>query len=313
MKYLYAFDIGGTSIKTALFSKMGKLIDETSYPTPHTSSNDFFESIAYFIKKDIVDKNLKLKNFLGISLCFPGPIKNNIVLKTPNLCIKDNTNVEVELQKHFSYRIKVFSANDATLAALGEFGVVGLEYNSLILYTLGTGIGGGIIVDGNLIEGTNGTAGELGHIHTSDIDIKCSCGKSGCTESICGSNAFVRLANFYLRREHERPSLLQDYEVLNIKDIFDCAKKEDPLSLKLVNLYAKNIALNMVAASLMLEPNAFFIGGGVSEAGEFLLNRIIYYFKKNARYETGKIPIHIASLGNSAGIYGAYLYFVTNL
>ena len=303
MKYVYGIDIGGTNIKIGLFCAPDiKMISTFELKTPKTNhAKSIFNEIADKISEINAAMNIDYKQILGIGFAIPCPVKNGFVIKCANLNWEQLDIVE-EFKNRLPDHIEVIVANDANLAAYGENESLEKPFSNVIFYTMGTGIGGGIIINHKLIEGSLGMAGEIGHMPvSSEIDETCGCGSKGCLEQICGTKAII---SYTKHKFLEKKSSLLDAKELTIKAIFDAAKLGDDLALDVVNRVSKHMGISASALAVTLDPEAFIIGGGISKAGDFLLERIIYYYKKNARFHTGTIPFLLAKTGNDAGMVG---------
>lgn len=303
--YIYGIDVGGTSIKIGLFDFVTtNLISSFEVVTPKKDgSSVIFDSIY----KAIIDTNQKygidINAVLGIGIDVPCPVKNGYVESCANLHITDINLVE-EMQKYLPNDIVVAIANDATIAAFGENASLEQPYNNAVLITLGTGVGGGVILDGKIVEGSTGFAGEIGHIKVYDESDKiCGCGSKGCLEQICGTSGIL---DFYRKSLLNQKSVI-DPNNLTVKSIFDAAKAGDEVALLTIHRVAKNIGIAASIISMVIEPDVYIIGGGVSKAGDFLLELIQKYYKENARFLTGKIPFKLAKTGNDAGMIGSAL------
>ena len=202
--------------------------------------------------------------------------------------------------------MKVRAGNDANVAALGEQWKGGGEgMDSVIMVTLGTGVGGGIIVDGKIVEGAHGAGGEIGHIHVEDnITDPCGCGNYGCLEQVASATGIVRLAKEELAKNPVLPSALRDTEVTS-KAVFDAYKDGDAMASTIVNRFAKYLGTGIATIAAVTDPEVIVIGGGVSKAGECLTDIVGNYFRARAFSACRHTMIVLAKLGNDAGIYGA--------
>jgi glucokinase len=206
------------------------------------------------------------------------------------------------MKKYLPDHIELVAANDATIAAFGENASLKKPYDNAVLITLGTGVGGGVILDGVIVEGATGLGGEVGHIRVYDEEEKvCGCGSKGCLEQICGTAGILEYTKSLLP---DSASIL-DKDQLTVKEIFDAAKNGDSVALKTVHRVAKYIGIAASILSIINEPDVFIIGGGVSKSGKFLIDLIQMYYKENARFTTGEIPFKLAMTGNQAGIIGS--------
>ncbi len=303
-QYIYGVDVGGTFIKIGLFSSEDhKIIDKAEVPTP---KDDHVKSIFKVILKTINGINhrvdIQMDDIFGIGLAVPCPTKDGYISTCANLdfCEFDLvSNFRKILPEHVIVKV----GNDATLAALGENMSLTNPYNSAVLFTLGTGVGGGIILDSHIIEGKTGLGGEVGHIKVFETDEQCGCGASGCLEQVCGTKAIL---DYAAKQKSLIGSSLEGK--FSVKDVFDAAKRGDQAALNTVHRVTKYLAIAAVNLAITIEPEVFIIGGGISRAGDFLLDLVIKYFKENSRFHTGDIPILLAKTGNDAGMIGAYFY-----
>lgn len=304
-KYIYGVDVGGTTIKMGLFTidKM-EIIDSYEIETPSLENGSFifkkiYESILECNQRNLVD----MKDLLGIGIDVPCPIKNGYVESCANLHLTDIDLIS-EMNKYVASHVRVAIANDATIAAYGENASLDKPYKNAVLITLGTGVGGGVILDGKIVEGSTGFGGEIGHIRVYDEDEKiCGCGSKGCLEQICGTKGILD----YTKEQLRTKSSILDPNHLTVKSVFDAAKKNDEVALSTVHRVAKYIGIAASMISMLVEPEVYIIGGGVSKSGPFLIELIEKYYKEHARFSTGKIPFKLAQTGNDAGMIGSAL------
>lgn len=301
--YAFGIDIGGTKIKIGVFTSQHKLIDKWSIDT---NSKSLFEDLAKTIRNYCEDKCIIRKEIMGYGIGIPGYVKNNVALNCVNLGWK-NIDVVKEFKKAIGYDAKVAVMNDAKLAAYGEYVTKG-KYNSIVFVTLGTGIGGGIITDGVIQEGAHGLCGEIGHIIADSEGLfQCSCGKRGCFETVASATGILKLANYYL--EKSDLSIGHNY-FLSAKDVIDEAKKGNEIAVMAIDKAASYIGKVLATLSLAINPNAFIIGGGVSEAGDFLLKKIKKHYLNECFIGANDVDIEISQLKNDAGIYGASMLII---
>ena len=299
--YLIGVDIGGTTVKLGLFTPRADLVEKWEITTrKHEGGKYILADIVKSIEDKLEEKNIDKSMVEGIGLGVPGPINNDGMVKN---CV--NLGWEVfNIEKKLSELIKlpVKAGNDANVAALGEMWKGGGEgYKNIIMITLGTGVGGGIIIDGMLLPGVNGSAGEIGHINVCKEETEsCGCGKKGCLEQYASATGIVNIAK-KLILDTTLESILIDKEKLSAKDIFDAAKLEDGLALKVINKFGEILGRALANIACILDPEVFVIGGGVSKAGELLLETV----KQNYEIYVRKVEFKLAKLDNDAGIYGA--------
>ncbi|EEH98980.1 ROK family protein (putative glucokinase) [Clostridium sp. 7_2_43FAA] len=272
--YLIGVDIGGTTVKLGLFTPKADLVEKWEITTrKHEGGKYILPDIVKSIEDKLEEKNIDKSMVEGIGLGVPGPINNDGIVKN---CVNLGWKV-FNIEKNLSELIKlpVKAGNDANVAALGEMWKGGGEgYKNIIMITLGTGVGGGIIIDGMLLPGVNGSAGEIGHINVCKEETEsCGCGKKGCLEQYASATGIVNIAK-KLILDTTLESILIDKEKLSAKDIFDAAKLEDGLALKVINKFGEILGRALANIACILDPEVFVIGGGVSKAGELLLETV---------------------------------------
>ena len=302
-KYIAGVDIGGTNIKIGIFdSEKIELIDKVEFKTPKRDQN---QSIFIHVKKEIESiiksQKIKMEDLIGIGVAVPCPIKNGYVFACPNL---DWSNIDIvkELHKIFPSDVKVAVSNDASLAALGENESLEIPYKNAVLITLGTGVGGGVVIDGNIHEGSMGYGGEIGHMRVyEEKELTCGCGSRGCLEQICGTHGILE----YTKQLAKKNKTTIDLNKLSVKAVFDAAKDGDNVANQVIDRVAKYLAISSSILAMIVDPEIFIIGGGVSKAGSFLIDKIEKYYKTEARFSSGNIPFILANTGNDAGIRGA--------
>ncbi len=304
MAYIFGVDIGGTTVKMGLFTAEGELLDKWEITTRTDDGGAYIlTDIAKSIEEKMAEKSIEKSDIKGIGLGVPGSVRDDGVV---NKCVNLGWgvfNAADELSNITGLPVKV--GNDANMAALGEYWQGGGKgYKSIIMVTLGTGVGGGIIIDGKVLSGVNGAGGEIGHI-TIDQDEQdyCNCGKRGCLEQYASATGIVRLANRALA-ESDKPSSLREVKYISAKEIFDAAKAGDGLALELVEEFGKRLGFALAGIACVVDPNAFVIGGGVSKAGEIILDTVKKYFQQYTFHPCRDTEFVLATLGNDAGIYG---------
>lgn len=300
-KYLIGIDIGGTSIKIGLFKEYGKLIDKWEIPTDKSNKGKSITDIKQFTDK--IFEKFGRSQIIGIGIGVPGPVdRSGVVHKCVNLGW-DVFPVKKEFEKIFNMPVAV--ENDANVAALGEMWQgSGKGRSSLVLATIGTGIGGGIVIDGKIVAGFHGSGGEIGHITVDETEKElCSCGKKGCVEQYASATGMVKFAKKLIADGNE--SVLKDVNVLTAKDIVIAAKNNDDVALKTINKMGWALGLALANTACVIDPEVIIIGGGVSKGGNIILEAIQKYYKKFAFHTTADTPFVTAKLGNDAGIFGA--------
>ncbi len=306
--YVFGIDVGGTTIKCGLFSTRGELLDKWEIKTnKENNGSQIISDIATTVKAKCEEKNIELSEVEGIGLGVPGPVNNEgIVVIAVNLGWEQK-NAKDELEALVGIPVAV--ANDANVAALGELWLGAASGSKdAIMFTLGTGVGGGVIIDGKVVAGVHGAGGEIGHV-TVVIDggNSCNCGKTGCLETVASATGIVRETVKYLTASDE-PSTLRDLETIEAKDVFDAAKANDEVALKMVDQLGRYIGVAAANLAATTDPQKFIIGGGVSKAGQILIDHIVKHYEVFTFGPIKSTEFVLAELGNDAGIVGsAYL------
>lgn len=299
-------DLGGTSIKMGIFNTDAKLLKKWEIPTDTESNGEnIIKDIAKSIKKELKASDLSLMDCIGIGMGVPGPVlKSGYVKVCVNLGWKDSYPGR-ELSDILG-GIAVYLGNDANVAALGEaWQGAAKDAQDAVLVTIGTGVGSGIIIDGKIVVGRHGLAGELGHIHVEDNETKqCNCGAYGCLEQVASATGIVRLAEKALKND-KGSSLLQNIEKITAKDVLDSAKSGDEVAMEVVQKVSAYLGVAISEVALTVDPDVIVIGGGVSKAGSFLVDLINKEYLKYTTLSDERAEIVLAMLGNDAGIYGA--------
>lgn len=311
-KWLIGVDLGGTTTKIAIVDATGHMQTKWEIPTDCSNSGkNIPASIAKSIHEYQEQLNISKDAVYGVGIGAPGPVdyETGTIRKAVNLGWNDPFPLKDLLEKELSLPVTV--ENDANCAALGEMWKgAGEGLKDLICVTLGTGVGGGIITNGEIVRGSNGSAGEIGHI-VSVIEggTLCNCGKHGCLETIASATGIVRVALKRLEQLSPAGELVDHYNRtghLSAKDVFDFAKKEDSFALEVVEEISKYLGVALANMANTLNPDAIVIGGGVSKAGDLLLQSVNHFFQQFAfppvRQST---ELRLASLGNDAGVIGA--------
>ena len=305
-KYCFGIDVGGTTVKMGLFTTEGELLDKWEIPTRKEDGGAYIlNDVAASVEAKLAEKNIAKDDVAGAGIGVPGPtLDTGYVSICVNLGWKDK-NPANELSELLSIPVK--AGNDANVAALGEMWKGGGEgYLDVVLLTLGTGVGGGIIINGEIAPSHRGVGGELGHITVNpDEEATCNCGNHGCLEQYASATGVVRIAKKLLDASNEESSL-RALETVTAKDVFDAAKAGDHLAVEAVEVLGKYLGLVVANVALTVDPDVFVIGGGVSKAGQVLIDVIIKYYHKFAKIiGDNKAKVVLAKLGNDAGIYGA--------
>ena len=304
MKYVIGIDVGGTTVKLGLFNQDGLLLDKWEIKTRTEENGEYIiADIAKTVKNKIKDKNIDKSKILRVGIAVPGQVVNDsIAFECVNLGW-GTKNVSKELEDLLE--IGVLAGNDADAAALGEMWQGGGKGSKdVFMITLGTGVGGGVVADGEIITGAHGAAGEIGHITVNlEETIICNCGKPGCLEQYASATGITRLGKELLASSDE-PSKLRDFPEINSKVIFDCAKEGDKLAIDLTKTFGKYLGLALSFASSIINPEVFVIGGGVSRAGTIIIDVMEEHYKNNVMKAMKDTKFRLAELGNDAGIYG---------
>lgn len=303
-KYCFGIDIGGTTIKCGLFTNEGILLEKWEIVTRRENKGELVPyDIGETIQEKIKERNIAREAIVGVGVGVPGPItEDGTVLKCANLGW-DIFNVNEKLAEVTG--LKVAAANDANVAALGEMWMGGGKgYQDVVMVTLGTGVGGGVIIGGKVIAGSNGAGGEIGHltIDPNEEDV-CGCGGHGHLEQYASATGVVRLAKKKLKT-NTILTTLSDLTEITAKDIFDHAKASDEVAMSLVDELGKYLGLALSHVAATVDPQVFVIGGGVSKAGDILLDAIKKHYNSNILFALSDKEFHLAELGNDAGIYG---------
>lgn len=305
-KYGFGADVGGTTIKMGLFEMDGTLVEKWEIPTDTTEKGaHILQDIAATVHGKMVENDLTKDMVEGIGIGVPGAVdKDGVVNRAVNLGW-DIVPLAEELGKLSGMKVKV--GNDANVAALGEmWRGGGMGFTDIVMVTLGTGVGGGIIIDEKIIAGKHGLGGEIGHIHVRDEEWEhCNCGGVGCVEQIASATGIAREARRRMAGE-ETPSVLRQYgDAVTAKDVLDAAKAGDELALSVVETVGRYLGVALAGIAMTVDPQIFVIGGGVSKAGQFLIDIIDKYYQHYSPISQNKGVIGLAKLGNDAGIYGA--------
>ncbi len=305
MKCYFGIDVGGTNIKFGKFRE-DKLVKEFYIKTLANKKdpvNPIIKNIC-----DNIDNNLEGDELCGIGIGVPGPCMDGVVLGAENIYWNNIKLKEILNEKYPNVKISVL--NDANAATLGEwFYGSGNKTPNMVFLTLGTGIGGGIIFNGQLYIGATGSAGEVGHLKIFPFNGRdCKCGCEGCLEQYASATGIVKTARGMMRNG---PTVLTEKEHVTAKDIFDAAEADDKTAVEIVDKTAYYLSIGLVNIANTLNPNKIVIGGGISRSGDILLNAVKRHFKANAFVTIRNTEIALATLYNSAGIYGCY-YAVTH-
>ena len=306
MKYGFGVDLGGTTVKIAYFDETGTMIAKWEIRTvTEGGGKQILPDIAASIRQYIAQKSIDPADIIGVGIGVPGPVNGKGVV---NKCINLGWgvfNIAEDLSALVGFPVK--AGNDANVAALGEYWKGGGKgCDNMVFVTLGTGVGGGIVIEGKLLHGTHGSAAEIGHmVLCRDEKDACNCGKHGCVEQYCSATGIVRLANRTLAAT-EADSKLRRCAPLTCKDIFDWGKAGDSLAAQILDQYYAYMGEFLANICNVVDPEAVVLGGGVSKAGQMLLDGVRPYFDKYVFHAASGARFALASLGNDAGAYGAF-------
>ena len=306
MRYGFGVDLGGTTVKLAYFNEQGDLLHKWEIPTDISNNGsrilpDIAASITNYLQENTICKD----SIIGIGIGVPGPVSSQGVV---NKCVNLGWGVfNIADTLCALTGLPVKAGNDANVAALGEFWKGGGEgCENMIMATLGTGVGGGIVVGGNVLHGAHGSGGEIGHLVLNRDETEvCGCGKRGCVEQYCSATGIANLA----RRElaaNDTPSTLRTLPKIMAKDVFDAASAGDSIALAARERYFAYLGEFLANLSCVVDPEVIVLGGGVSKAGQVLIDGLTPYFHKYVFHAASAVRFAIAELGNDAGAYGAF-------
>lgn len=306
MQYGFGVDLGGTTVKIAFFDREGRMLGQWEIPTvTKNEGRQILPDIAASILNYLKTQKIAGEDIIGVGIGVPGSVDpNGVVAGCDNL---GWGKVDIPKALGALTGFRVVAGNDATVAALGEYWKGGSQScQNMVMVTLGTGVGGGILVDGKPLHGSHGAAGEIGHMVLNRSETRvCNCGKRGCVEQYCSATGIVRMAEDYLA-QHSDASCLRRVEKLTCKDVFDAAQKGDiaaQIVLEQVYAYMGEFIANVC---ILLNPQQVVIGGGVSKAGQPLLDGIKRHFDRYIYHASTGVEFRLASLGNDAGVCGAF-------
>ncbi|NLL78537.1 MAG: ROK family glucokinase [Clostridiales bacterium] len=303
-KYCFGVDIGGTTVKMGFFNTEGEVLDKWEIPTrTENGGENILPDVAKAILAKMEEKGVSKEDVAGVGVGAPGPIDADGVVHVAVNLGWGVFNIEETLAKLTGMSVK--AGNDANVAALGEMWKGGGQgHNDLVAVTLGTGVGGGIIVNGKMLTGATGAGGEIGHIHVDDNESEaCNCGNYGCLEQYASATGITRLANRMLAAV-DTDSVLRQGEV-NAKTVFDAVKAGDALAMEIAEEFGECLGKALAAIAGVVNPEIFVIGGGVSKAGQVVLDYIRKYYVKYVFHGSRDAEFALATLGNDAGIFGA--------
>ena len=304
-KYAFGVDVGGTTVKMGLFDLEGNVLDKWEIPTDISDQGEHvLPDIAAAVKGKLEEKNISVSEVQGIGIGVPGPVDaQGNVLRCVNLGWGQLPLTEL---LHEMTGIPAAAGNDANVAALGEMWKGGGKgHQSIVMVTLGTGVGGGVIINGKILAGNNGAAGEIGHmavnIHETE---RCNCGNKGCLEQYVSATGIVRMAKMRLEQD-DAETVLREKQPLTAKDVLDAAKAKDVVGMELLEQIGEVLGTALARISGVCDPEVFVIGGGVSKAGTIITDVAKKYYREHAFPDSKNTEIVLAELGNDAGIYGS--------
>ncbi|MBD5470946.1 MAG: ROK family glucokinase [Lachnospiraceae bacterium] len=307
-KYCFGVDVGGTTVKLGLFTPEGEVVEKWEIPTrTENGGSAILPDVAASVTEKMKEREIAKETVIGVGVGVPGPVDDNgIVYKAVNLGW-GVMNISGELEKRLGVTVR--AGNDANVAALGEMWCGGGKgCKDVVLATLGTGVGGGIIVNGKVVTGSKGAGGEIGHMHIVDEEEEaCGCGNHGCLEQYASATGIVRLAKRRLAASNDASVLRtsQEKNELSAKAVFDAVKDGDKVACEIAEEFGRYLGKGLAMIAAVVNPEVFVLGGGVSKAGEILCDYVSKYYDKYAFHGCKNAGFKLATLGNDAGIYGA--------
>ncbi len=304
MKYCFGIDIGGTTVKMGLFGESGEIFEKWEIPTNvENKGAAILTDISASVLDKIKERQLDKSDILGIGAGVPAPVtQEGVINKSANLGW-ENKEAKKELEHLTGLKVKL--ENDANVAALGEMWKGGgAGEKNIVMITLGTGVGGGLVVDGRILSGTHGSGGEIGHVCVNAKETEvCGCGNFGCLEQYASATGIVRLAKRRLAKEDKATILKKD--TVTAKDVFDALKTGDIIAQEVGEEFGRYLGYTLANLAAVIDPAVFVIGGGVSKAGDVLIPLIQKPYLERAFFSTKDVKFTLATLGNDAGICGA--------
>lgn len=304
--YAFGVDIGGTTVKIGFFSTSGELLEKWEIPTrTENGGENVLPDITRSITDYLTKKEISTDDVEGIGVGVPGPVgADNTVYKCVNLGW-GVFNVKSRMNELLPEIPNVAAGNDANVAALGELWQGGGKgHKSAVMVTLGTGVGGGVVMNDKIVAGANGGAGEIGHMTVNTAETTpCSCGKYGCLEQYASANGIVRLGKRMLAQS-DKPSALREMEKFSSKEICDLARDGEEMAGEIMDRCGEYLGRAMSYISCTVDPEVYVIGGGMSRAGKVVTDSILKYYRKYAFHVSTDTGVAVAELGNDAGMYG---------
>ena len=306
MRYCFGIDIGGTTVKIGLFSEEGKLMDRWEVPTRKESEpSGLLKDVKASLEKCLEEKKIKKEDILGIGMDAPGPVTADGVLHNA-VNIGWGAVKLGELAEETIGISPVYVGNDARVAALGEAAYgAGKGAESMLMVTLGTGVGGGVVLNGKILMGCSGVAGEIGHMTIDPYETEtCGCGKKGCLEQYASATGMVRMAEKFLL-ENDRGSVLRQMKKITAKGLWDAAKEGDILANEITDFVCDRLGSAIANAVYLVDVERIVLGGGVCAAGQILLDKVEKAYRGKVFAHSRNKTFMLAELGNDAGVYGA--------
>ena len=307
-EYAFGIDLGGTTAKIGLFTTSGALLEKWEVATDTSNAGEhILENLAAAVLDKMKEKSIQPEQVEGVGIGVPGPVLDSSIV--PIVCANlggwGERNVSAQLSGLLD-GLKVLVGNDANVAALGEIWMGAAKgAKNAVMVTLGTGVGGGVVVNGKVIDGVHGAGGEIGHITVNRHETAvCGCGKRGCLEQYSSATGVVRCMKKLLDENPDTPCVLRGTEFA-AKDVFDAARNGDALAAREVDEMSDTLGMALANIASTVDPEAFLVGGGVARAGDVLFAPLNKHFQEYAFKSCRETPIKQASLGNDAGIYGA--------
>ena len=307
-EYAFGIDLGGTTAKVGLFTTAGALLEKWEVPTDTSNAGEhILGNLAKAVKDKMQENGITAEQVEGVGLGVPGPIVNSRV--APIVCANLGGWGALDVSEAFGSLlggIRVLAGNDANVAALGEIWAGAAKgCRNAVMVTLGTGVGGGVVVNGKVIDGTHGSGGEIGHMTVNPTETAvCGCGKRGCLEQYSSATGVVRCMKKLLDENPDTPCTLRGTDFA-AKDVFDAARAGDALAAREVDEMTGILGMALAAIAVTTDPEMFMVGGGVARAGDVLFDPLRKHFREYAFSSCRETPIVAATLGNDAGIYGA--------
>lgn len=307
MRYCFGVDVGGTTVKIGLFQTDGTIVDKWEIKT-RTGDNGsaVLPDIAESLNEKLEEHQIRREDVEGVGIGVPAPVNAEGVVQNSANIGWGYKEVKRETEELTGFSAEV--GNDANVAALGELWLgAGKGQKDLIMVTLGTGVGGGVIVDGRPIVGSGGAGGEIGHLCVNyEEEDRCGCGNRGCLEQYASATGIARLARIRLAKNDDATALRKiPAEEISAKTVFDALKEGDRAAEEIVEEFGSYLGHAMANLAAVTDPAVIVIGGGVSKAGEILLRYIEKNYQERAFFANKRTKFLLAELGNDAGICGA--------